>query len=90
MNVLQLDGGMYVHRGGMTVFGGGLYVTTSGLTVHDGGALIRGRLSNTSFALNLKLKGNLADLESRKVFELFACCESMFLEIKDPLVIIGV
>jgi len=64
---LCADGGLYVHRAGMTVFAGGLYVTKNGLTVHDGGALIRSKLSNLSYALNLKLKGNLLDLKNREV-----------------------
>jgi hypothetical protein len=50
-----------VHRSGATVQQGGLYVTKNGFTVHDGGALIRSRLSNLSYALNVKLKGSLDD-----------------------------
>jgi len=63
----SLDGGLYVHRSGATVFAGGLYVTKNGFTVHDGGALIRSKLNNLSFALNLKLKGSLIDLQNRAV-----------------------
>jgi hypothetical protein len=42
-------------------------VTKNGFTVHDGGALIRSKLNNLSFALNLKLKGSLIDLQNRAV-----------------------
>jgi len=64
------DGGLYVHRSGATIFAGGLYVTKNGFTVHDGGALIRSKLNNLSFALNLKLKGSLVDLRNREVWVL--------------------
>ena len=56
-----------MHRSGMTVFAGGLYVTKNGFTVQDGGALIRSKLHNISYALNLKLKGDLRDIANREV-----------------------
>lgn len=62
-----LDGGLYVHRSGATIHQGGLYVTKNGFTVHDGGALIRSRLLNLSYALNLKLKGDLTDMTNIEV-----------------------
>lgn len=43
-------------------------MSKNGLTVQDGGALIRSKLNNLSYALNLKLKGDLTDLRNREVF----------------------
>ena len=50
------EGGLWVSNDGATIYKGGLFVAKSGLTVHDGGALIRSKLSNMSYALNVKLK----------------------------------
>ena len=49
-------GGLWVTHDGATIYKGGLFVANTGLTVHDGGALIRSKLNNMSYALNVKLK----------------------------------